>query len=123
MQQYQEQEWMRNEESEGESEEEEEQEEEQHFCVACNKFFKSERQLENHQKSKRHNAEVARLQAELLAEERAARGDDGEAESGNGGEEEAGGMWPEASPEADNVLHPRLHLIEAPCFWPPFRTR
>eukprot|EP00730_Choanoeca_flexa_P006390 TRINITY_DN12143_c4_g7_i1.p1 TRINITY_DN12143_c4_g7~~TRINITY_DN12143_c4_g7_i1.p1 ORF type:complete len:667 (+),score=213.71 TRINITY_DN12143_c4_g7_i1:67-2067(+) len=39
------------------------------YCVACNKAFKSEKQWENHQRSKKHLKAVAALRAELEAEE------------------------------------------------------
>ena len=39
-------------------EEEEEQEIEEFFCVACDKSFKSEKQLQNHEKSKKHLEQV-----------------------------------------------------------------
>ncbi|KAI8917989.1 hypothetical protein BC831DRAFT_484128 [Entophlyctis helioformis] len=37
-------------------------------CVACNKAFKSDRQLANHEKSKKHIDAVRRLREELLAD-------------------------------------------------------
>eukprot|EP00045_Choanoeca_perplexa_P014276 m.166798 g.166798 ORF g.166798 m.166798 type:complete len:620 (+) comp16631_c0_seq4:2735-4594(+) len=39
------------------------------YCVACNKAFKSEKQWENHQRSKKHLKAVAELRAELEAED------------------------------------------------------
>jgi DnaJ family protein A protein 5 len=36
-----------------------------HECVACKKIFKSEKQWENHQKSKKHKAAVKQLRREL----------------------------------------------------------
>ncbi|KAJ3300199.1 hypothetical protein HK104_003427 [Borealophlyctis nickersoniae] len=39
------------------------------FCIACNKAFKSDKQFENHEKSKKHLKNVELLREELLAEE------------------------------------------------------
>ena len=38
-------------------------------CVACRKTFKSEKAYANHENSKKHKQEVAKLRAELLADE------------------------------------------------------
>ncbi|KAJ3102599.1 hypothetical protein HK100_004341 [Physocladia obscura] len=39
------------------------------WCAACSKLFKSDRQWENHEKSKKHQESVAVLRQQLLAEE------------------------------------------------------
>ncbi|KAJ3034187.1 hypothetical protein HK097_004584, partial [Rhizophlyctis rosea] len=49
-----------------------EEEIEELFCVACNKGFKSEKQFENHEKSKKHIKMVELMREELLADEEAA---------------------------------------------------
>lgn len=43
--------------------------EHQHYCVACRKRFKSEKQWQNHEKSKKHKENVALLRTELLLDE------------------------------------------------------
>ncbi|KAJ3035197.1 hypothetical protein HDV00_004266 [Rhizophlyctis rosea] len=59
------------------------------FCVACNKGFKSERQFENHGKSKKHLRMVELLREELLADEEGGDlGSDEGDEDGEEGEEE-----------------------------------
>ncbi|TKA24216.1 hypothetical protein B0A50_05980 [Salinomyces thailandicus] len=52
-------------EMEGSFEDEEEEEQEVFECVACNKVFKSERQWEAHEKSKKHQKAVAALQRQM----------------------------------------------------------
>ena len=42
-------------------------------CYACDKEFKSERAMQNHEKSRKHADEVRRLRTELMREERAAK--------------------------------------------------
>ncbi|KAI9005922.1 hypothetical protein BC832DRAFT_620814 [Gaertneriomyces semiglobifer] len=42
------------------------------YCIACEKGFRSEKQFENHEKSKKHIRNVEILREELLAEEEAA---------------------------------------------------
>jgi DnaJ family protein A protein 5 len=58
---------------EGDQQEEEEEEEEEevpeHYCVACKKRFKSDKQWQNHEKSKKHRDAVAALRAELVLDE------------------------------------------------------
>ncbi|XP_014661423.1 PREDICTED: dnaJ homolog subfamily C member 21-like [Priapulus caudatus] len=58
---------------EGLDEEDEEEEEEEDdnslFCVACNKAFQSDKAFANHEKSKKHREKVARLKAEMEAED------------------------------------------------------
>jgi hypothetical protein len=51
-------------------EEEEEEEVEQHYCVVCEKRFRSAAQLANHEKSKKHLEAVTALR-EVLEEEEA----------------------------------------------------
>lgn len=41
------------------------------YCVACNKGFKSAKQWDNHEKSKKHKTALAKLRAELEAEDAA----------------------------------------------------
>jgi DnaJ family protein A protein 5 len=61
-----EQDWMKvaYSDDEGESDEELEEEDDDLYCVACDKMFKTERQLENHFNSKKHikNVEMLRLE-------------------------------------------------------------
>ncbi|KAF2278295.1 DnaJ-domain-containing protein [Westerdykella ornata] len=62
-------EWATKREPEEEEEEEEEEIEEEHFeCVACNKTFKSERQWEAHEKSKKHQKAIKELQRKMRKE-------------------------------------------------------
>ncbi|KAJ2959456.1 hypothetical protein NQZ79_g5091 [Umbelopsis isabellina] len=42
---------------------------EEFYCVACNKYFKSERQFHNHEQSKKHLKVVQDLREQMLAEE------------------------------------------------------
>jgi len=44
-------------------------EEEEFYCVACEKSFKSSKQLENHERSKKHKQKLAELRSALEAEE------------------------------------------------------
>ncbi|KAF9357794.1 hypothetical protein BGX26_003055 [Mortierella sp. AD094] len=69
--QFQEQEWTRvQEEEEEESGSENEDEFDQEFeCIICDKFFKSERQWKNHERSKRHLKAVEDIRLEMLHEE------------------------------------------------------
>ncbi|XP_078595466.1 dnaJ homolog subfamily C member 21-like [Branchiostoma floridae x Branchiostoma japonicum] len=56
----------------GEGEEEEEQEEEMYddlYCVACNKAFKTDKALANHEQSKKHREKVAILKQQMEEEE------------------------------------------------------
>ncbi|KAL6042526.1 DnaJ subfamily C member 21 [Balamuthia mandrillaris] len=50
------------------------------FCPACKKSFKSERSYQNHEKSKKHLANVKKLERELLEAALAAEDEDEEAE-------------------------------------------
>ena len=50
---------------EGDFEEESQEEQEVFECVACNKFFKSEKQWEAHEKSKKHQKSVYALQKKM----------------------------------------------------------
>ena len=50
---------------------EDDSEREELVCVACRKTFKSEKAFTNHENSKKHKLEVARLRAQLLAEDAA----------------------------------------------------
>jgi DnaJ family protein A protein 5 len=62
-------EWVTRRDTEDEMEEEEEEIEEEHFeCVACNKTFKSERQWEAHEKSKKHQKAVKTLKRKMQKE-------------------------------------------------------
>ncbi|KAF9101395.1 hypothetical protein BGX27_011496 [Mortierella sp. AM989] len=69
--QFQEQEWTRvQEEEEEESGSDAEDEFDQEFeCIICDKFFKSERQWKNHERSKRHLKAVEDIRLEMLHEE------------------------------------------------------
>ena len=83
-------------EGEGEGEDEDEDEFVEVFvCYACNKEFKSERAMQNHEKSRKHQDEVRRLRQELLRQERdakrAAAAQDKERGARGGGEEEEEG--------------------------------
>lgn len=73
---YKEQEWARvGEEADSVSEDEDEDEDETgdyddaYYCVACNKYFKSQRQFENHEQSKKHIKIVQDLREQMLADE------------------------------------------------------
>ncbi|KAI9283045.1 hypothetical protein BC943DRAFT_105309 [Umbelopsis sp. AD052] len=73
---YKEQEWARvGEEADSVSEDEDEDEDETgdfddaFYCVACNKYFKSQRQFENHEQSKKHIKIVQDLREQMLADE------------------------------------------------------
>ncbi|KAF8938004.1 hypothetical protein BGZ58_001745 [Dissophora ornata] len=70
---FQEQEWTRvqdDEENESGSENDSEDEFDQEYeCIVCDKFFKSERQWKNHERSKRHLKEVEDIRLEMLHEE------------------------------------------------------
>lgn len=62
-------EWVTRRDTEDEMEEEEEEVEEEHFeCVACNKTFKSERQWEAHEKSKKHQKAIKSLKRRMQKE-------------------------------------------------------
>jgi DnaJ family protein A protein 5 len=62
-------EWVTKRDTGDEMEEEEEEIEEEHFeCVACNKTFKSERQWEAHEKSKKHQKAIKSLQRQMRKE-------------------------------------------------------
>jgi DnaJ homolog subfamily A member 5 len=73
---YKEQEWARvGEEADSVSEDEDDDEDENgdyddaFYCVACNKYFKSQRQFENHEQSKKHIKIVQDLREQMLADE------------------------------------------------------
>lgn len=73
---YKEQEWARvGEEADSVSEDENEDEDDTgdyddaYYCVACNKYFKSQRQFENHEQSKKHIKTVQDLREQMLADE------------------------------------------------------
>ncbi|XP_010030640.2 LOW QUALITY PROTEIN: DNAJ protein JJJ1 homolog [Eucalyptus grandis] len=73
---YEEPEWARVEEEEGEEggssgeeEDGERKEEKELYCVACGKKFKSEKQWENHEKSKKHKEKVAALKESFVEED------------------------------------------------------
>jgi DnaJ family protein A protein 5 len=69
---YKAQEWARaGEESDSlsESEDDSAYPNEEFYCVACNKYFKSERQFHNHEQSKKHLKVVQDLREQMLAEE------------------------------------------------------
>lgn len=53
------------------------------FCVACNKAFKSEKAMSNHEKSKKHKEMVAILRAQLEEEEEEIEGEEADTEGGN----------------------------------------
>ncbi|KAF8037412.1 hypothetical protein BT93_B0344 [Corymbia citriodora subsp. variegata] len=54
---------------EEEEEDEERKEEKELYCVACGKKFKSEKQWENHEKSKKHKEKVAALKEKFVEED------------------------------------------------------
>ncbi|KAH8550662.1 hypothetical protein BGW37DRAFT_521329 [Umbelopsis sp. PMI_123] len=71
---YKEQEWSRRgEDLESLSEDEDEDEtgdyDDAFYCVACNKYFKSQRQFQNHEQSKKHIKIVQDLREQMLADE------------------------------------------------------
>ncbi|KAF8983578.1 hypothetical protein BGZ46_009992 [Entomortierella lignicola] len=79
VEQFQEQEWTRvqEEDEEGESGSEIEDEFDQEYeCIICDKFFKSERQWKNHERSKRHLKAVEDIRLEMLHEENQLMGGD-----------------------------------------------
>ncbi|EKG12195.1 Zinc finger U1-type protein [Macrophomina phaseolina MS6] len=88
-------EWTRTRDPEELEESEEEEIEEEHFeCVACNKTFKSEKQWEAHEKSKKHQKAVYALQKKMRKENKNLNLDDdlpgsGVATPGVADEEEA----------------------------------
>eukprot|EP00158_Paraphelidium_tribonemae_P005275 Partr_v1_DN27260_c0_g1_i2_m38741 putative DnaJ (Hsp40) homolog, subfamily C, member 21 len=64
----------KNKEEDGESDGSDEVEEEEvlvdeFFCVVCDKSFKSDQQLSNHEKSKKHKKELELMQRDLLSED------------------------------------------------------
>ncbi|XP_066285142.1 dnaJ homolog subfamily C member 21-like [Branchiostoma lanceolatum] len=66
--------WEEEDEEDGEGEEEEEEEEEEEiyddlYCVACNKTFKTDKALANHEQSKKHKEKVAILKQQMEEEE------------------------------------------------------
>ena len=64
-------EWAKARDPEEEEEEEEEEIEEEHFeCVACHKTFKSEKQYDAHEKSKKHQKAVQALKRQMQKENR-----------------------------------------------------
>lgn len=77
---------------------EEEVVEEEPYCVACDKFFRTEKQLKNHEQSKKHLIELEKLRQEILAEEEAWKSDSDKI-SGSGKTSGAD----DASDEADEV--------------------
>ncbi|KAF9573532.1 hypothetical protein EC968_008401 [Mortierella alpina] len=69
---FQEQEWSRvqeDEEDESGSEDNEDDFDQEYECIICDKFFKSERQWKNHERSKRHLKAVEDIRLEMLHEE------------------------------------------------------
>ena len=59
----------------------------QFYCVACEKAFKSDKQFNNHEKSKKHLKKVRELRRQMLKEERELKRSTGDFESD--GEEES----------------------------------
>ncbi|GIM08082.1 hypothetical protein Vretimale_12093, partial [Volvox reticuliferus] len=74
---YEDADWIRSSEAPGDGEysgdEQEEEEMEVHECVVCDKVFRSEKQLRNHERSKKHTEALAALRA-MMEEEEAALG-------------------------------------------------
>ena len=69
-------EWQQVRESAEEEASEEEEEMEEHFeCVVCNKTFKSEKQYEAHERSKKHTKAVQQLRRTMQMEDRALKKD------------------------------------------------
>ncbi|KAK7528113.1 putative DnaJ like protein subfamily C member 21 [Phyllosticta citriasiana] len=89
-------EWTKVREPEELDEEEEEEVEEQHFeCVACNKTFKSEKQWEAHEKSKKHQKAVYALQKKMRKENKNLHLDEEIPSSGVATPDDAEEDWPE----------------------------
>ncbi|CAO3573964.1 unnamed protein product [Mortierella alpina] len=77
---FQEQEWSRvqdDDEDESGSEESEDEYDQEYECIICDKFFKSERQWKNHERSKRHLKAVEDIRLEMLHEENELMGQSG----------------------------------------------
>ncbi|XP_078677675.1 dnaJ homolog subfamily C member 21-like [Branchiostoma floridae x Branchiostoma belcheri] len=99
------------EEEDGEGEEEEEEEEEVYddlYCVACNKSFKTDRALANHEQSKKHKEKVAILKQQMEEEEEEVTMATEEADASTdtpdvdvraGSEEEEQAEWEENTPK------------------------
>ncbi|KAF9965302.1 hypothetical protein BGZ70_005083 [Mortierella alpina] len=76
---FQEQEWSRvqdDDEDESGSEDDEDEYDQEYECIICDKFFKSERQWKNHERSKRHLKAVEDIRLEMLHEENELMGQD-----------------------------------------------
>ncbi|KAF8935946.1 hypothetical protein BGZ52_008725 [Haplosporangium bisporale] len=70
--QFQEQAWSRvqdEDEEESGSENDEDEYDQEYECIICDKFFKSERQWKNHERSKRHLKAVEDIRLEMMHEE------------------------------------------------------
>ncbi|KAK8196861.1 uncharacterized protein BKA78DRAFT_245738 [Phyllosticta capitalensis] len=97
-------EWTKVREPEEVDEEEEEEVEEEHFeCVACNKTFKSEKQWQAHEKSKKHQKAVFALQKKMRKENKNLNLDDEVPSSGIATPEDAEEDWAE-DPLVDDVV-------------------
>ncbi|XP_030474229.2 DNAJ protein JJJ1 homolog, partial [Syzygium oleosum] len=111
---YEEPEWARAEEEEadeeggssGEEEDEERKEEKELYCVACGKKFKSEKQWENHEKSKKHKEKVAALKESFVEEE------DEEEEEEENEDAEATGVEEDRAEEIGERMRDDLEIKE-----------
>ncbi|KAF9930011.1 hypothetical protein BGZ67_006013 [Mortierella alpina] len=77
---FQEQEWSRvqeDDEDESGSDDNEDEYDQEYECIICDKFFKSERQWKNHERSKRHLKAVEDIRLEMLHEENELMGQSG----------------------------------------------
>ncbi|KAK7529980.1 putative DnaJ like protein subfamily C member 21 [Phyllosticta citribraziliensis] len=97
-------EWTKTREPEELEEEEEEEIVEEHFeCVACNKTFKSEKQWEAHEKSKKHQKAVYALQKKMRKENKNLHLDDEVPSSGMATPDDAEEDWAEEPRTPDDV--------------------
>ncbi|KAF2144435.1 uncharacterized protein K452DRAFT_216623, partial [Aplosporella prunicola CBS 121167] len=107
-------EWTRTRDPEELEEEDEEEIEEEHYeCVACNKTFKSERQWEAHEKSKKHQKAVYALQKKMRKENKNLNLDDEIPSSGietPENEAEEFDLMEDAGPTADDVAEEIEHV-------------
>ncbi|KAF9277881.1 hypothetical protein BGZ68_008935, partial [Mortierella alpina] len=109
---FQEQEWSRvqeDDEDESASDENEDEFDQEYECIICDKFFKSERQWKNHERSKRHLKAVEDIRLEMLHEENELMGQSGggspaqERNDEDGEDEEDLEMSPSALQETEDA--------------------
>ncbi|KAF2399974.1 DnaJ-domain-containing protein [Trichodelitschia bisporula] len=112
-------EWARARAADEESESEESEVEEEYECVACRKRFKSERQVEAHERSKKHLKAVQALRRQMMRDEvgldlEGEGLEEGEMVEDDGGGEEEGAAEGEAEEEVPDAVVPNNEPIHDP---------